>query len=52
MHIPMKDVKILYLRKIIFWPHHVLGEWNICTLEIAISDSDKYVLVCGQYDSV
>ena len=26
MHIPMKDVKFLYLSKIIFWQHHVWGK--------------------------
>ena len=52
MHIPMRDVKFQYLSKIIFWQHHVLGKWNIRTLEIAISDSDEYVLAYGQLDSV
>ena len=52
MHIPMKDVKCQYLSKRIFWQHHVLGELNICTLEIAISNSDEYVLAFGQLDSV
>ena len=52
MHIPMKDVKSQYLSKRIFWQHHALGKWNICILEIAISDSDEYVLAIGQLDSV
>ena len=34
------------------WQYHVLGKWNICSLEIAISDSDEYVFACGQLDSV
>ena len=36
-------VKCQYLSKRIFWQHHVMGKWNISTLEIAISDSDEYV---------
>ena len=52
MHIPMKDVKCQYLNKRIFWQQNVLGKWNICTLEIAISDTDEYVLAYGQLDSV
>ena len=52
MHIPNKDVKYQYLGKRIFWQHHVLGKWNICTLEITISDSGEYVLAYGQLDSV
>ena len=45
-------VKCQYLSKRIFWQHHVLGKWNICTLEIAIGDDDEYVLTFGQLDSV
>ena len=52
MHIPMKNVKCQNLSKRTFWQHTVLGKWNICTLEIAISDIDEYVLAYRQLDSV
>ena len=52
MHISIKGVEYQYLSQRIFWQYHALGKWNICTLEIAISDSDEYVFACRQLDNV